>query len=61
MATVVVETSLQIKSFAKIFAIIFFNYNFKYLKNLKKNPKKSEPRQFDPTVPSFDFESLKSF
>ena len=28
MATVVAETSLQIKSFAKIFAIIFFIYNF---------------------------------
>ena len=34
MATVVAETSLKIKSFAKIFAIIFFIYNTK--RNTKK-------------------------
>ena len=32
MATVVAETSLKIKSFAKIFAIIFFIYNFRLKK-----------------------------
>ena len=32
MATVVAETSLQIKSFAKVFAIIFFIYNLRLKK-----------------------------
>ena len=37
MATVVAETSLQTKNFTKIFAIIFFIYNFRLKKttNLK--------------------------